>query len=372
MNILHIYDYMLLGGAETNIITLSNELNALGQNSFILSSSGPAVKMIDKKNKYFIEQENIFEKNNFYRSMHKTLNIIRDYKIDIIHAHPFVSAQLGILCGLITNIPVVTTMHSKYCVNFLRDEILNKIDAIICISKETFDELLYRKIDNSKISIIPNSVAVTAEPCIKNFYKEQKVHLLYVSRIDDDKFISIKNLLETIIDLKSILNIELVIIGEGNRAEDLSKIVDEINNNSEDDYINYIGGKSDVNNYIDMADIVIGVGRVILEAIAMGKFAICIGEEKYPGIVDRSKFEKISKVNFTDRNTSIIFSKDYLISDICDLYYNFESNYCDLEDTYEHLKENFNIKYSSLRHIELYDSVIKNRRSNSLDINKLQ
>lgn len=45
INILHLYDLMELGGIETHIITLSNQLNKLNTNNIIVAPNGPAAEL---------------------------------------------------------------------------------------------------------------------------------------------------------------------------------------------------------------------------------------------------------------------------------------------------------------------------------------
>jgi len=53
LNILYLYDYMKLGGAETHIITLSKAIKDLGHNVYIAAPNGPAVKWIKEENIIF-------------------------------------------------------------------------------------------------------------------------------------------------------------------------------------------------------------------------------------------------------------------------------------------------------------------------------
>lgn len=89
-------------------------------------------------------------------------------------------------------------------------------------------------------------------------------------------------------------NFKLNIIGDGNMFHELKEIVRK---NGRRENISILGSKSNISKYIMNSDVIVGVGRVILEAIANGKFAICLGNVNYPGLINREKLKKISEVN---------------------------------------------------------------------------
>ncbi len=62
-----------------------------------------------------------------------------------------------------------------------------------------------------------------------------------------------------------------------------------------------LGESNEIEKIIDKYDVVIGIGRCILEAIAMKKIAILSGIEKLKGIITPENIEKISLRNFVGR-----------------------------------------------------------------------
>lgn len=323
LNILQVYDYMNLGGAETHIITLSKALKQLGHNVWIIGSNGPAVKWIKDYDLKFIDLP-LNKLNTQIESISRLISIIKDNEIDIIHTHPFNSQIISCLCGYLTNTPVVTTVHGAYWTSILRPEIGNLIEKVICVSKETLDFCRKNGIPYEKSILISNAVCVKQVDFKHSFFENDKIKISYISRLDNDKIPSLISFLKSVPELQTRFDLEINIIGDGEKYKQIQEIVDKINTNVGSKVINMVGGTTETEYYIEKSDIVIGVGRVILEAIALGRFAICLGNKYYPGIVDNKLLLKISNVNFTDRNSKRIFNPADLIDDISSLVSNLD------------------------------------------------
>lgn len=79
---------------------------------------------------------NLYDIQHINESINNVINIIKKYKIDIIHTHPYVSQIVGSYCSIATGIPVVTTLHSIYSIPILEKTYKDIIKNKICVSEE--------------------------------------------------------------------------------------------------------------------------------------------------------------------------------------------------------------------------------------------
>ena len=79
-----------------------------------------------------------------------------------------------------------------------------------------------------------------------------------------------------------------MIVGDGNKLEEIKNYASE---KKSKDKIEFLGQQKDVINLIDKNDIVLGLDRVLLEAIAMKRIAVNIGYDKPKEIIDLSNIE---------------------------------------------------------------------------------
>lgn len=85
----------------------------------------------------------------------------------------------------------------------------------------------------------------------------------------------------------------------------------------------------DLMDQIKHADIVIGVGRSVLEGLSAGKMGIVIGRWGMAGVIHPGNIEEIRKFNFSGRNArDINMTAQELIAQINSLYTKDFSNWC--------------------------------------------
>jgi len=95
---------------------------------------------------------------------------------------------------------------------------------------------------------------------------------------------------------KYIPEAQIAILGKGNAFDDIKKYVEE-----NDMDVKFLGESTNVYSIMNNYDIIMGMGRCILEAIAMKKIAIISGYTSVGGLINKDNIELASKENFTDR-----------------------------------------------------------------------
>lgn len=357
LKILQVYDYMKLGGAESHIITLSKALIDKGHIVHIASSAGPAVSRISKLGITFHELD-LYNSMETFANAEKLLNIIEEENIDIVHVHPFQSQVVMSLVKLIKQVPIVTTIHGPYITPSVKG-LEDFFDGFIFVSEET-KEFHFEKslLSTNFISVIPNSVPfmLNDEIMVQNIKEILKI--IYVSRLDMDKYPSILFFLNCIEQIIQYLNVEITILGQGNKYNEVCEIAKNINLKLGKKVVNVTNGAVNVLRYMEKSHIVVGVGRVILEALSINRIPICIGNNKYVGIINKTNLLEISKVNFTDRNSSRSLAPEYFINDLIKINNHPEQIIRDISETIQIAKKNFDIGISAGKHEEFYSKII--------------
>ena len=358
LKILQIYDHMKLGGAETHIITLSKALQDLGHHVWIMASDGPAVQRVKEEEIPFVEVV-LDTHEGQLEALCMVVEFIREHDIDVIHTHPFNAQIVGALAANITKIPCITTAHGIYNLPCFREPLKSMIDKIICVSNEIFELCIDNDFKIEKLLTIPNAIPIIREPNKTDFFTDNQVSITYISRLDQDKIQSLYFLLEAVSSVSKEHKIKLCVVGEGEKLEEIKSLALKINLDATKEIIHVVGGILNPNAFIEKSDIVVGVGRVLLEALSLGKFAICIGNNHYPGFVNINTLLEIAKVNFTDRNCQQPFSVDALIRDIDYIVKDFSSAYRDLIDSWQLASQEFSIEKAVLNHLGIYYSTME-------------
>ncbi|MGY3714868.1 glycosyltransferase [Sutcliffiella cohnii] len=369
LNILQLYDYMELGGAESHVITLSKALIDRGHNVQVGSCLGPSVARLNKLGIKFHNMD-IYNQNHYFKNAGRIIQIIQDEKIDIVHVHPFHSQIVMSLVKLVCKIPTVTTIHGAYKTPSI-EGLYEFFDSFIFVSEEVNKFHLDNKfIREDIVEIIPNCVPLYSSESA-SVMGEDVLKIAYVSRIDNDKYPSIIFFINCIEEIIKYMDVEITIIGQGTKYNEVVKLANDVNKKVNKQVVSVVDGLIDVVSYMETVDIVVGVGRVLLEALSMNKIPICIGNKHYVGIIDKEKLIKISKVNFTDRNSTEDLLPELFIKDLIRVKQYPEQVLIELDETILQFKKYFNLEISAKKHEYLYKKLINEYSGKVFDISDI-
>ncbi|GAA0714488.1 hypothetical protein GCM10008904_30140 [Paraclostridium ghonii] len=305
MKIMMLMDQFTIGGTETHVLTLCDTLKKFNIKTIILTFYENKNTFTDK-NKSVINNIN---KNKELSNIENLINIVNLYKIDLIHCHSIESMKLARQLFDVTNTPYIITVHGLYYPKDALQYACKKAKHIIVVSKPVKNLVLecigIENID--KISVIYNGVKIKKDYLITNNYNlknklgipnNAKV-ILYCSRLSFTKgrlaeiFIhQIKNLLKD--------NIYIIIIGDGIKKKSIDFYANQINNEYKENRIITLGNIYNVNSFYGISDIVVGTGRVAIEALNFSKPVICFGMKGYLGILKPTNKEEVLDTYFGD------------------------------------------------------------------------
>lgn len=177
---------------------------------------------------------------------------------------------------------------------------------IVAITNDVKEYTIKRyNIENEKCIVIPNSINFEDYKSKRKVEKIEKI--VIVSRLDEEKECSIINGIKLYSKIKAnILNASLKIVGDGKKRSKIEEFVENENIHN----VEFVGATNNVKKYLEEADLVIGIDRCILEAVAMKRVAVISGYEHLRQIVEEKYIDIEIDENFCGRSLEITTAED--------------------------------------------------------------
>ena len=307
-NILIVSDVFRDGGLETQICTYRDTLAKDRTFFYALGVYEGTIPLPEDKVFHgfsFTLNETLGE---FVENVRRLCEIIREKKIDLIHCHPFYCFYSALFVAQLTKTPIVYSFHGIGSFNFQKSVIESILFSYafesgavskVFLVNRTGDGV-FSHLGNTREHYLPNPIDVSRFP--KASYTKNGVWAL-VSRLDAFKVEEIKALLLK----KDEFGIDKIdIFGDGAARADLEYFVAK----QEIHGIQFFGYTKNVFASVNgKYSGIIGIGRVVLEALVMGLPAFLIGYGRISGFVDETLYREICDFNFTSLNTEYVNRK---------------------------------------------------------------
>ncbi|WP_372882183.1 glycosyltransferase [Psychromonas sp.] len=283
MNILMALSQLQVTGAEVYAVEIANRLMKKGHNLFFVSDT--LTKKTDAK---FIELA--FNKRNpLQRVGHviKLIRIIKENKIDLIHAHSRASAwSVEIACKL-TNTAFVTSIHGMQHQSKVRKR-KQPVGRGFAVCENIRDDLIQSfDVPAESVEVLRNGIDIDKFTLSASPANTKKV-ISIIGRLSGPKGEITYQLLSNSIDLdKFTVNV----VGGEVIPEKFKTFTGKVN---------FTGYVDNVLEYIKASDLVIGAGRVAIESLLMGRPTLAIGEAFEIGVIDSNNIEQALISNFGD------------------------------------------------------------------------
>lgn len=297
-----------IGGVETAVLNQAIELIRRNFKVVVLAKDGIYKERFEKEGVVFFEVDFKVEDKYDYSKIEKVISIIKEYNVEQVHIHQFDCINIIFPACVLTKIPYIAYAHTgilgtynwfeecfkSYQTNFKL--FFETAIKIIAITEQSKNEIIKRySIDSNKILVINNSIDFKDFVFEHNSIPSKIDNFLIISRLAKEKLISISN---AILVFKQYLlfnpNAKLTIVGDGNYREEIENQIKDISY-----AVNMLGKKSNISEIISKNDVVIGLDRCVLEAIAMKKIAIISGYENIKCIVTPDIIHELAKFNFS-------------------------------------------------------------------------
>ena len=292
MKILHVNTHVDVGGIGQYIVTLTEALKDHGIDCVVASSGGDLESELQR---YGITHRylNIDTKSELSPKVLKTIfglsKIIKEEKVDLIHAHTRVSQVVSFFTSLKTGIPYVSTCHGYFKARIFRryfdtwgKKVIAISDAVKTHLEKNFGinekriELIYNGVDIDKFSVsYKREDIIKAKRTLR--LKEGPVvgTMGRLSPVKGQRFLI--EAMKYVISRRK--DAQCLIIGGGAEENKLKKLAKDI---GLEESINFAGSNySDIPLYLSCMDVFVlpsveeGLGLALLEAMSAGKS--CIG-----------------------------------------------------------------------------------------------
>lgn len=287
MNILMALSQLELTGAEVYAATLGNELSSRGHNLFYVSDTlsckvhGPHIPLA-------------FNRRSIPRRFWHVLRLvwlIRRYEIQLVHAHSRASGWSCRVACWICHVPMVTTVHGRQSAHASGRLFHAFGHRAIAVCKEIESQLVSKfNVPADQVVVIPNGVDSRTLPRAMATASagRRKPRVAIVGRLTGPKGALCHRLLSEVLDLK---DLEVRIVTASQVPREFERFLGRVA---------FIGDQSMVFQEMINADLVIGAGRVAVEALMLGTPTYAVGETGRIGLVDLENLERAMETNFGD------------------------------------------------------------------------
>lgn len=317
---------MNIGGAETHILELCRELKKMGEEVVLASFGGVYA---DELTSFGIEHVtlplNTKKPASVAESYRGLKELIQKGNFDIVHAHARIPA---FICGMLFDkmkFRFVTTAHLNFSVNPLWRRIARWGEYVMAVSDDIADYMVSEyKYPRDRISVTINGVDTKKFSKDIPFDSILKAHglstdrrrIVYMSRLDEDRADPAYRILNIAPQIaEKFPDCDIIIVGGGNRFDDIKEKAEEINRVTGRKLITITGAVSNTNEYLASATVFVGVSRSALEAMSASKPVIIAGNQGSLGIFDKTKIEPAILTNFCCRGFDVE-DEDRMLSDL--------------------------------------------------------
>lgn len=285
MNILMALSQLEVTGAEVYGTVLSDELIRRGNKVYIVSDT-----LTKPTNAQYEKIE--FNKRKLkdrVSQVKKLLKIIREKDIQVVHAHSRASSWSCAIACKIAKIPLVTTIHGRQPVHLSRKLVKAFGDYSLSVCENIRDHVVNDlKVKPENITVLRNMI--NTKEYQKNSLENtgNKKVISIIGRLSGPKGDVTYNLLDILHRRK---DFKIQVIGGKEVPQRFKKFVGNVE---------FLGYVNNVSEKIRESSIVIGAGRVAVEAILCEVPVLAIGEAESVGIVTIDRLNTALKSNFGD------------------------------------------------------------------------
>ena len=322
MKVLMVTTGMDIGGAETHIAELCRALKERGVSVAVASAGGVYVSELEKSGiphtTLPLNQKTAASLAESYRGLS---HLIRCEKFDIVHAHARIPA---FLCGKLRaryGFRFVTTDHLDFRITPLLRRLSDWGEFTFAVSEDLRGYLTENyRLPPERIALTVNGIDTKRfSPRESNLVLrkalqiENRALVLHISRLEKHLSLCVRALMGAIELLHG--QASLTMVGDGAYADVLRDEGEKLNAALGYRAVIFVGGVTDVENYIAAADIVVSPSRAAMEAMACAKPTVVCGSQGYGGIFGEELIEKAVKSNFCFRG-SVLPTPEILAEDI--------------------------------------------------------
>ncbi|EHK5440123.1 polysaccharide deacetylase family protein [Aeromonas hydrophila] len=284
MNILMALSQLEVTGAEVYATTVGNELTRRGHQVFYVSDTltKPTLGEVFKLR---------FNKRSILRRFWHVfylIYLIKKHHIQLVHAHSRASGWSSYVACKLTGTPMITTVHGRQPVHASRKAFhaLGFRAVAVCedIAHQIIDNL---GVDPAIVQVLRNGIETDKFQPVPAPTNARPV-IAIVGRLSGPKGELCYRLLDEVLDLDAC---QVKVVSGSQLPARFQRFLERV------DFVGYV---EDVPALMAQCDLVIGAGRVAMEALLCGRPAFAIGEAKAIGLVTERNLDEALASNFGD------------------------------------------------------------------------
>ncbi len=301
------------GGAETHVVSLAKALQRSGLQVAVASNGGRLVPEL--QDAHIAHHQIALHARKPLQILHSIgliKQLVQSTGCDLMHAHARIPAWVGQWVSRATRVPLVTTYHGLYDDHWLLKLFTTPGRQTIAVSEDVKQHLVTRLgVPAAQVTVIHNGIDV--EQFTPSGGDTNPWRVAYISRLAGARGGVALHLLQAIrMLLPHYSQLQAVIVGEGDRLTEVEALAAEINRQAGGECCLVLGGRSDIPDILAQAGVVVGVGRVALEAMASGRPVIIAGEYGSYGLLDEQTLPLAIEHNFSGRGARVSTDADSL------------------------------------------------------------
>lgn len=324
MKVLMLVSRLNIGGTEKYVLSLSRSLLTHGVQVGVATDGGPLANSFQKAG----IKLHIVPNGKGLRQISLLSSIMDKERYNLIHAHDSNAFAQAATLSQKHKIPLIVTIHGTY---HRRADLLSAARTskrMIVVSPKLTKWLVNHKIPTDRIQMIPNGIDIaTFRPAAnKNHWRkalrlpQTSQILVYAGRFSSDKYPIARNVVLAAERIaKYNRQFLAVLVGPGSRRSDLVQLAAKVNLRLGRTAIIIRPPMSNIQHAYYVSDVVVGTGRVALEAMACAKPVVAAGVAGYCGIVQQKNINKMVQCNFGDHGAFAPITPEILSSDIISL-----------------------------------------------------
>ncbi len=269
MKVIHLISGGDTGGAKTHVLSLLRDLNRSIFAQLVCFREG---EFAQEAREMGIPTE-VFAGRNILKVRSRLLDYIREGGFDIIHCHGSRANMMGALLRRPSGLPVVTTVHSDYKLDYLGRPLgrltygninalaLRRFDYYIGVSDAMVDLLISRNFPPQKFYAIYNGLVFDAKPTLAD--RTAYLRGLGAQVEPDSVVVGIAARLNPVKDMATLIRgfaqaagrcekLRLVIAGDGQEREALGKLAEEL---GVADKVCFAGWLTDMDSFYQALDV---------------------------------------------------------------------------------------------------------------------
>lgn len=293
------------GGTETHVITLAEELRAMGRRVAVLTSGGQWVHECHRRQITVHVTE--FRDAD---SVHVVRTLVRRNGYTVVHAHDPVSCALAARLRL-SGVRTLMTAHGPYMLHSDMRRAYRRADRVIAVSLPVWQKLRSNGIAESRLALVPNGVSPDRFRHLSaaGFRRQRRLPagafvVGYAGRFTLDKEpLGVRACRSLYEFARRRRHVTVAVAGRGSQ-DALAPWRGTL--------LHVFGHVQDMAEFFNACDVVVGTGRVALEAISCDTPTVAVGVSQMVGQITEHNVERALRSNFGDHGAHVAWRRAQL------------------------------------------------------------